>query len=293
MNIMKRLIAGLVVGILTGGLLVACNGSSTADSGVSVSAFNSLKAQVASLSDTVSSQADTIASLKKTVAANQDALAAAAKVSKLYLTISAPNAAKVQTARLSTMSYGDSHSGLQTEATDTGCAIGNWTSNGSPPTANPMQTDVKAIISCGYLANVTAARQGDESLLQPLTPSNSTNESQIGYTGADCTGTPYVVADRNFADTAALSGAVFTYNKDHPMAAADYDDASNYWYVPAGTAKQNFVYTSYVILQSYGHQCMTGDSSQVPGYTMLPNDPSVTGIPSAPVPGPVLPSQVQ
>lgn len=251
----------VVIGSL--GLLAACNSSTDASSGVSLSDFQALQQQVASLQQTVTQQGQEITALQSS--------SGSGAASGLYLTISAPNA---HTASLSTMSVGGSSGGVHTDATGTTCT-GLGTLTGHPNTSDPISSNVLSGYSCsGYLFNVTGSVTGGVSDIQPLA-----SGIELDFTGTNCTGNVYV---RNVPAAAIANGIVFAFNASGTI---DYTNAANYYYVPAGqTAEQ------VTMLSFYNGSCqnITGGGTVLKGYPVSPNDPTVTDIDSAEIAGPVM-----
>lgn len=88
---------------------------------------------------------------------------------------------------------------------------------------------------------------------------------------------------------AATSGMVFffdTTNLGQPPNSTSAANAAYYWYVAAGTTPTSMTFQS--IWTNGG--CLAWNGAPLPGYAVLSNDSTVTGVASAPRPGPVLPS---
>ncbi|HET8552714.1 MAG TPA: hypothetical protein VFM97_09605 [Gammaproteobacteria bacterium] len=284
MKIIRRLIAGLVVGILGAGLLVACHGSSeAADPGVSMAQVNAAIADAVNpLKQQISDQAATIATLQNTVKANASAVAVAQKLANLRLTIQAPNASKVSTQSLSTQSYGDSHDGMQTASTEPQICLGTLTAH--PNNSDPRATNQLAGISCsGYNYQISAATAAENAVIAGLP-----NEQQLLFTGAGCTGDVYL----NWASVAdQVGGEVFAAAIFSDGRADWLTDPNAYKMLKAGTQPTSITYLSH----SDGTNCYDSPAAntQQEAYAVVANDVAITNLPSAPIPGPVLGGTVQ
>lgn len=257
--------AALTVALGAGvGLMVtACNGgSSNASSGVTLAEFNALKAQVQSLQTTVKSLQTTVASVKN--------------VASLKLAVSGD----ASTATANSITYAAS-------STTSTCA---WTVSGHPANSNPLTSGVLAVSTCdGYYVDVSEAAATGSGYVQPLTRAPG-GYTQVFYPSSDCSGTGIV---QGAPVGAAAAGFVFTLNPNSTngtgMDNGDYTNPAYYWYVPAGT--------TYSQVQA-GSQWQPGRvgcetiSPALPeqGFAFMQNDASVTGVASAPRPGPVLPA---
>lgn len=161
---------------------------------------------------------------------------------------------------------------------------GLGTLTGRPDSSDPLQTDNLSGVSCtGYYFTVSgAATSSDFAYVQPLPPSVG-----AAYTAPDCGGTPYLLASSSTiswngvyvlgaTQSAVGNGAVFTLGSSGgaiPLA---------YWMLPAGATAANINMLSFY----FQGQCEEF-SFTLPAYELLPNDPTTSGVPSAPIPGPV------
>lgn len=167
-----------------------------------------------------------------------------------------------------------------TSSTTSTCA---WTLISASLTNNQLQ----AATCDGYYVNISEATSAGSGFVQPLSGSIS-----LGFTGASCSGSFYVLSNFNnigLSAGAATSGVVFFFNTTNLGQPPDSTSAANaayYWYVAAGTAPTTATFPS--IWTNGG--CLTWNGGQLPGYAVLANDVTVTGVASAPRPGPVLPS---
>jgi hypothetical protein len=272
----KTLLPGLATGLIIGAL-AACGGSgNAADNGPTMAQFKALQSQVEALSGTVSDLKAHVSALQDQV----DALPTSDLASDLYVAVKAPElTASVHqaNARRRALAIGaPAASSAANPCTDLG------TLTGAPENANPAGTNKIAGTSCtGYLYVTTDARTGSDGHLVGL---KELTGSSYFYTGPNCTGKAYRWGG-GLSSTAWNNGAVFTLAVfDH----SDYEDPSHYWYLPAREEVEHEV-----IAISEGapdHQC-----GPVPGSPLTvhraqriyPNDPSVTGIDSAPIPGPI------
>jgi hypothetical protein len=269
-----KLTASIAVGLVVG-LLVACGGTSNADSGgPTMAQFNALKAQVATLEGTVSDLQATVADLKATVKTIPKTNAAA----DLYLAIKAPNVNHAANARHRAMALGLSQ---REEAANPCTTLGTLT--GHPRTSSPIHSNALAGISCtGYLFTVSAAAEGETAYIQPFAdnPPRAKYPDRVGvyFTTDNCTGTAYL---RDSETTAALRahGGVFA----RVVSAEGLDDPNAYFYVPANAPVKKNITTASRDSGGCEPAHFTMDA-----YKVLVNDPSITGIDSAPIPGPVL-----
>lgn len=277
---------------LIAGTVVACNGSSDAGtSGVSQAAFNALVKRVEALEADKKAQAKQIAALQNTgatltqaIETNADALASVARLKRSYLWIGTPNATLPDTASpRSTLSL----ESTATATTETMPCIGLGNISGWVDNSNPLASSTLAGTQCtGYQYLVKAATASQTAKILPLVGAT------FYFTGANCTGSIYVSGP---AATASVNGYVFTADFDaDEMAGDDWADAANYYYVAAGSPLSQVAAQS---LFSTGEDNGGGGCQpwlvvghQPFGWAVLPNDPAVTGIQSAPYPGPVMPT---
>lgn len=271
-----RAFGWLTTAMLLSVFVAACNSEADADTanGVSQAQFNELKTQVTALADTVESLKTSNAALEKQVAS-----LGGGKLDSLYLTVSHP-----EPASRSTSSADRRTLSVAPQVKD--CT---WTQAGYPDDASPVGTNQMAVISCGYAFNISAAREGQMANVQPL-------DGVYVFTGAACTGQMYVAY--GVGSLGAYTGAVFTETFGHSAAAAQAHP-EEYFMVEAGTIATNVTVVS---AYSYASHCDEGDeihmgigikNGHVDAYKVVPNDPSVTGVPNAPIPGPVLPTTLQ
>lgn len=250
----------LMVGLLVGAL-VACGGSSVASSGSSGLTQTEVQALISAAVTPLQSQ---IAVLQSQV----NSLQASSGASKAAVFIRAPNAAQVMARQTRGMQSEPSI----TRALPSPC---NWTLTGRPNTSNPISDNTYAGVSCtGYYFLITGAATGDVAGIQ------APNTLVVQWDGPSCTGNAYVV--QGVSAGARVNGFVFVTNFNNAVADPN---ASDYWYVAPATPLTNNV----AAMSSFtpGMGC-TSVSGTIVGWAALPNDESVTGIPSAPVPGPVL-----
>lgn len=254
-------ISGFAVGLLVA-VLAACNGSSSADpaGGVTMAQVNAaINSAITAATDPLKSE---IADLKTQIAANASAVAAAKKIDDLYLTIDAPNAAKAQTASLTTESIGNSDNGIQTEATETGCS-GLGTFHGH-------EGDTLHGVSCsGYMYDIDAIHDDGTTHVLPLLGSEY-------FAQADCVGQAY---ETNVNELQQGAGVVFAST----AAYNDWANAANYYYLPPNPTPVQFTAVS--------SRDDVGCRSLVPtiktGFVPLPNVESITHVPSGLIHGPV------
>lgn len=160
----------------------------------------------------------------------------------------------------------------QKAATTTCPGIGTLT--GRPNDSDPIATNYISGVSCtGYYFTVSgAATSASSATVQPA-PAVVT----IGFDAPNCTGNAYVIASFNgtsISQAALANGAVMTTG--NPAVAA------NYWMLKPGTA----VTTPNFLSILNGTTCSSWSGS-ISAYALVPNDPTVSGVSNAPIPGPV------
>lgn len=192
--------------------------------------------------------------------------------------IKAPNAPSIQMVRRTTESVGGGSTQAQTAALPSPCT---WTLTGRPTSSDPLQSNIYSGVSCtGYYFDISgAATASDQGIIQGLVG------AEIDFDGTNCTGNAYV---RAVPQTAIVNGFVFGLNPQDPgFQGTDPSNPAYYWYVPAGETPTTVQSLS---MWRNGAGCSNNPSVAAlnEAYPILPNDSSVTGIPSAPVPGPVL-----
>lgn len=194
--------------------------------------------------------------------------------------IKAPNAPAIS---IKAQSRGTS----QKAAASTCTGLGTLT--GRPSDSDPMATDLIAGVSCtGYYFTVSvAATSAQSAQVQP-----APNNIPVYYDAPNCTGNAYiVVGGRGVSQGALANGAVFT-------TANTFDGnpgyVVSYWMLePSAASSQP------TLLSSSSGDAVNGDPTQINQtctnatttgmtvYALAPNDPTVSGVPSAPVQGPV------
>lgn len=257
-----------VIGAFIAGLLVACGGGVVATSG-------SDEARISALEASVQQQAAQIAALQTSV----NTLSAAAKPAVFIQAPKAASLIKTAMAKSRTPASAD-------PATCTG--LGTLT--GRPDNSNPVTSNLLAGLSCtGYIYVITQAVNTSEQAVVQGIPVES-----VFFTSKDCTGPMYV--SKNYGSI--LSSGVFQNGvvfrtPGTPAAPTDPTDPNTYFYVPANGATTSVVVGSFQQSNSNAITCTSWDVFNTPAPTVdnsvqvLPNDPAVTGIPSAPIPGPV------
>ena len=258
-----------VIGAFIAGLLVACGSGVVATSG-------SDEARISALEATVQQQATQIAALQTSV----NALSTAAKPAVF---IKAPNAATLIKTAMS--------KGRKPAAVDPSTCTGLGTLTGRPDNSNPITSDLLAGLSCtGYLYVITqAVNASEQSVLQGL-PVRS-----YFYATYDCTGPAYVSRNGTYGllSSGVFQSGVVLRAPSSPAAPTDPNDPSTYFYLPALGQTTSAVFGSYVtsLLNGVNCQSLAGLPQPQPpvedAIELLPNDPAVTGFPSAPIPGPV------
>lgn len=258
----------LMVGLLVGAL-VACSGSSSADTGLTQSQVQTM---ITAAVTPLESEITTLQSQVQTLQASGGAQPA------VY--IKAPNAQGEIASAI----------GRVTRATSAPACTGIGTLTGRPSSSDPMTSDVYSGISCtGYYFDISGSVAGGTSDIQQT-------QFEIGFDGANCTGDAYIVpwGAQPQLPLLAQAGAVFTAAPSDAfgMRGADWSNAANYWYLKAGTSPVAFTAASFY---AYNQGCLAAGDERLPSplntqaaYPIAQNVPSVTGIPSAPIPGPVL-----
>lgn len=255
--VLKR-ISGLVIGLLVG-VLVACGGSSVASSGSSGLTQADVQQMITAA----------VAPLNQQIAALQTQVAqlSAAQPQKAAVFIRAPNA--VLASARSTRAI--------TRALPSPC---NWTLTGRPQTSDPISDNLYAGVSCtGYYFLITAAATGGTAGIQP------SSALMVGWDGPGCTGNAYVI--NGVSTGAAVNGFVFVANTTQPGFFGPDANPADYYYVAAGSARAMGVTLASIWTGAQPGVCQPG-GIVADGYPALANDESITGVPSVPVPGPVL-----
>jgi len=182
--------------------------------------------------------------------------------------IQAPNAPAVKLQ----LRHQTSDKSTSTASTCTG--LGTLT--GRPPTSDPISSDDISGISCtGYYFTVSgAATSAQMAQVQPLPSSIA-----IFFDAPNCAGNASVTApgtftwngkDAGISNGATANGAVFT-------------SGSTYYMLKAASTAGSTLVQSVLI----GGGCNAFSGTLKPTYALATNDQSVSGVPSAPIPGPV------
>lgn len=258
---MNTLFAGSVVITVS---VVACGGSGTtssADSGVTLAAFQALQSQVA-------------------------ALQAQLDAGKAYNFINAPNGPKFSSA-----------SGVRTSAINTGSATPQSTTNACTGlgTFAGRTDDILHGYSCsGYYFEINgAAASSRKAIIQALSAGHA-----LLFDGASCTGNIYITTNLSIGganrseESLIPNGQVFRYDPNGSGA----NDASTYYYVPAGATATDASIASIYTFNSAGTGVCAAVSIPIGTgdvlYAVLPAPPLVNGssatmLPTAPISGPV------
>src|SRR5256885_1960993 len=244
---MRNLTVVLVVLALAG-----CDGSSSGATAAQVRELQALQQQVTDL--------------QTQVATLQHSAAPA-------VFIRAPNAPAVKLAPRAS----DKITAFATSAASTCTGLGTLT--GRPSDSDPIKSDNVSGVSCaGFYFTVSGgAASTATALVQPLQSALA-----VWFDSPNCTGSAYVSVANGSAQSlssgALANGAVFRAY----AAVNDPTDVSSYWMLKPGTAKVAPLLLSYL----QGLQC-SATSLSFDVYQLEPNDPTVSGVPSAPIPGPV------
>jgi len=254
-TIFKRALITVVASIAVGALVSACNGGT--------------------------SHADDDSGYVTVAQAKQIAAQAAASAVSAAV---APLNARLK--RLEALRLAVSHGGSTVITRGvTHAAASSTTSSWTRANLQVQQGMLWIISGTGCYARISEAVSGDYGYVQPLSGGIT-----IGFTGSGCTGTGYVMG---MSVGAAASGIVFTLNPQNSqgMSGSDWNNAAYYWYIASGS-----VYTSFQEMSYWqpGGGCIGAGGTAVSntGMQMLQNDATVTNVPSAPVLGPLLPSNV-
>lgn len=237
---------------LTAALLSACGSSSSqAPSGISQSQAQTLISQA-------------VAPLEQQVTTLQADISTLQQSSAPAVFIRTPNSAPVAI---------KSQHGTSQKTTSTTCS-GLGTLTGRPTDSDPLATDDISGVSCTryYFTVSGAATSAQNGYIQGPPAS-----VRVWFDAPNCTGNAYVTISPSggLSEGALANGAVFTVG--------DPTVATNYLMLKPGTA------SSQPNLQSdlQAGACTNTTISQLVVYALVPNDSSVSGIPSAPIPGPI------
>ena len=163
-------------------------------------------------------------------------------------------------------------------ATTTSTCTGLGTLTGRPDNSDPLSTDNISGVSCtGFYFTVSgAATSSDNAIVQTL-PATVT----VGFDAPNCTGNAYVLASFNgtsISEGARANGAVFRVY----VGANNPSDATTYWMLTPGTAET----TPTILSLVQGTTCKSWNSA-LSAYALQQNNSTTSGVPSAPIPGPV------
>lgn len=239
--------------ILTTILLSACGGgSSTSSSGLTQSQVQTLISQA-------------VAPLQQQVTTLQGDISTLQQSTSPAVFIRAPNAPAIA---IKAQSRGTSR-----KATAPTCT-GLGTLTGRPTDSDPLATDDISGVSCsGYYFTISGAATSAQSGDIQGPPASV----RVWFDAPNCTGNAYVTVNPSggLSQGALANGAVFTIG--------DPTVAANYLMLKPGTA------SSQPNLQSdlQSGTCTNTAVSQLVVYPLVTNDSTVSGVPSAPIAGPV------
>lgn len=272
MNYLKRTCTALAV--LTAMLalstvITACNGSAdAATTGVTMAQVNAAIADaVAPLKTQIADQAKQIKALQ-----GSSGGAVSAKLAHLYAWVDAPNVkvASSSPQTLRTQSYGDSHSSIQTAATDTGCTgLGTFRRHDG--------NKIDGISCTGYRYTIYAALDGETTHL--------ISRHWPVYAQADCAGPAYVrTTDLTKFE---IQGGVVSALPDRMV--SDWSDPANYWYLPPHPTATHITVVSAYDPAALPNGCAAvgPNSAQVYAVLPLPAEANPTQVPPGLIPGPV------
>lgn len=155
----------------------------------------------------------------------------------------------------------------KTTTTTTTCT-GLGTLTGRPNNSDPITSNDLAGVSCtGYYFTVSgAATASDTAVVQPLA-----STLFVWFDAPNCTGNAYVtIGSGSLSNGALANGVVFTVG-------------TSYFMLKPGTASAQ----PNLLSDWQGGSCSNTTVSKLVVYPLAPNDPTVSGVPSAPVTGPV------
>lgn len=242
-------------------MLYACGSSGSSAS----SAPGLTQAQVQSLiSAAVAPLQQQVTTLQGQVATLQSAGAAAPAVF-----IKAPNMPAAKVARQ-----------LSNKAGSGPTCTGLGTLTGRPTSSDPISSDDVSGVSCtGYYFTVSgAATSSDNAIVQGLQ-----GNLPVWYDAPNCTGNAYVTVgagSQSLSNGALANGAVF---RAYLASADDPTNTASYLMLQPGTASSEPTLLS----ELQNGQCGAVSVTQFVVYELATNDQTVSGVPSAPIPGPV------
>lgn len=267
---MKRILSASLAALVSTMILLACSGGSgNAASGLTqqqvqdmiTAAVQPLQAEILILQTQV-----------KTLQANQPAVF-----------IRSPNAPSI----MATSSA--------TSATTPTCT-GLGTLTGRPTSSDPISSPMIAGISCTgyYFTIIGAPNSSSQAIVQPLP-----KPVALVFATPDCTGQAYVDDGSSYtlgasiiANSALVNGVVFRYWTSN----LDPTIASSYYMLPAGEQAQTIAPMSMTYYSGGAPANNSFQCQQIPNssgatyggfYPVKQNDPTVTGVPNAPIQGPV------
>lgn len=198
----------------------------------------------------------------------------------LYAIIMAPNAKPVTARIVSTRLVNGG--GETTSQTVTCTGIG--TLSGYPNDADPITASVYAGTSCtGYLFDIGAAPiASDYGVIQKF----QSPAAVVFFDAPNCTGNAYVFPGYYYNGVQGIGEIAFSQgfvvrvdpSNSDPLGA----NPATYFYVPAGAAE-----TPFNAMSMYVNGGCSANSQTLTGVKLLVNDPTITGINSAPVQGPI------
>lgn len=216
--------------------------------------------QSTSAADTSQLQSE-ITTLQSQVAQLQTQVAALGAAPAVF--IKAPNAPAVKMAS-------QTRTASQKAATAAPSCTGLGTLTGRPANSDPIASNLISGVSCaGYYYTVNgSATSADTSTVQPL-------EAQlpVWFDSPGCAGNAYVTVgagSQSLSAGALANGAVFTVN-------------GAYWMLKPGTASSQ----PNLLSEFMNGNCTNTSVSQLVVYPLATNDSAVSGVPSAPIQGPV------
>ena len=239
--------------MLTSVALYACgSGAAPASSGTGVT-----QAQVQSMINAA------VAPLQQQVNTLQSELANVGQSPAVF--IRAPNAPTVTLKRQVSTSQKFSPSSSCT---------GLGTLTGRPTTSDPITSNLISGVSCsGYYFTVSAAAtSAQNAYIQGLL-----SEASIYLDAPNCTGNAYIgVGFQGLSQGAVSNGAVFASPEPYTTTQVIY-------MLTAGETPVSVNAESY-----WNGGCFPASGTAMVLYALVPNDPTVSGVPSAPIPGPVM-----
>ncbi len=270
---MKFRINTLAVVAFAAGIVAACGGQVAALSASDAARLLAVETAVQMI-PSLRQQISDLAAAQTRLQAQVTALAAGPRPT---IFVTAPRSAAVQAMQAKRSSILEA-SGASDGATTSSCT-GLGTLTGQPDTSNPVSSGLIGAISCtGYRYVISDAVSTDEEgIIQPA-PAEA-----VLFETADCTGQAYVRRTQG----AGLSAGVFAQGGVFSVRSAVDGTISGYVAVYPTAARTTIRWGSN---RDRTGRCLPvgGDIQLDNAVPLLPNDQTITGVPSSVVTGPIL-----